>query len=403
MEKLLEKLEFSKFTSYGNNFVVVDETQRLQLHENEKSAFSCQVANVNFGVGADGVLFLQPYRSDVLAEINKIRHYWDKLPLYSHLDVIFRIFEPNGVESFSCGNGLMCLANYLNRKYRLESTRILTQIPTAKPKVITIGTDSLNGRNWANLGSPRRIPRDVVSPSDITSLDDDIDTIYDISITFREGDLHPFSNRTSLKLNGYLVYTGEPHMVIFPETGFSIKELQKFFFIYSNQTTPAINSQERRIRFGSWLIDHIGMQLNKQYPHIFPNGINVNFVNIPAKNNVIEYRCFERGINKETLACGTGALASSFVSQRLGLIKEDQVSVWPHRCRWYDPEAFILADQNKQQWSLYGKPVMLLEGMFTVDKTLARRLAAVEAENTILDHGHQLEPENIQYLANGNH
>jgi diaminopimelate epimerase len=285
----------------------------------------------------------------------------------------------------------------------VESTRILTQIPTRQPKVITIGTDSLNARNWVNLGSPGRIPRDVVSPIDITPLDDDIDTINDISITFREGDLHPFSNRTSLKLNGFLVYTGEPHLVIFPETGFSISELQKFFFISSHQTTSAINSQERRIRFGSWLIDHIGMQLNKQYPHIFPNGINVNFVNIPAKNNAIEYRCFERGINKETLACGTGALASSFVSQRLGLTKEGQVSVWPHRCRWYDPKALILVDQNKQQWSLYGKPAMLLDGIFIVDKVLARRLAALEAENIILDHGHQLEHENIHHLANANH
>ena len=235
----MQEIDFQKFTSYGNNFIIVDETQGPQLREDEKSRFACQVTNVNFGIGADGVLFLQPYRSDILAEINATRHYWNRLPVYPRLDIMFRIFEPNGIESFSCGNGLMCLARYLNRQYNIDSTPILTQIPTQRPKVITIGTDSQEGTNWANMGSPGQVSQDIVNKSNMTPLDGDIDIIDDISITFRLGDLQPFSNETSLDLTGYLVYTGEPHFVIFPEPGFSINELGKILFLSPDRATPA--------------------------------------------------------------------------------------------------------------------------------------------------------------------
>jgi diaminopimelate epimerase len=296
----------------------------------------------------------------------------------------------------------MCLASFLNRQYNIASTRVLTQIPTRRPKVITIGTDPQKGTNWANMGSPGQIPLDIVNLSNMTPLDGDIDIINDISITFRVGDLHPFSNETSLELTGFLVYTGEPHLVIFPETGFSINELREVLFISSHRAVPVNEPHERRIMFGSWLINHVGMQFNKRYADIFPNGINVNFVHIPAEKNVLEYRCFERGINKETLACGTGALAVSFVARRLNLIKAKQITVWPHRSRWYDPDAFILVDQNKSSWSLYGKPVMLLEGKFMFEKFLSEQIATVQSEDSNHNQSYQLQGENVYHSANMN-
>ena len=396
----MKEVNFQKYTSYGNNFIVVDETQGPQLQEDEKSRFACQVTNINFGVGADGVLFLQPCRADVLAEINNLRGYWNELPVFPQVDSIFRIFEPDGTESFSCGNGFMCLASFLNRQYNIASARILTQIPTKQPKAITIGTNFKNKTNWANMGSPKRVPRDIVSLSDITPLDVDIDIINDLTITFRTGDLHPFSDDISLNLMGYLVYTGEPHLVIFPESGFSINELKNVLFVSSHQRALSSEPRERRIMFGSWLINHVGMYLNTRCRHIFPKGINVNFVDIPTNSNALEYRCFERGINKETLACGTGALAASFVAQRLRLIISEQISVWPHRSRWYDPEALILVDQNKERWSLNGKPVMLLEGKFLFEELLSERLAALQTEEPNHDQTYQIQEENKYHLAN---
>ena len=393
----MKEIKFHKFTSYGNNFVIVDETRGSQLQEDQKSRFACQATNINFGIGADGVLFLQPYRADILAEINAVRCYWERLPVYPQLDIMFRIFEPNGVESFSCGNGLMCLANYLYRQYNIASIRILTQIPTRRPKVITIGTNLQKRTNWANMGSPSQVPKDIVNISNMTPFDGGINIINDITITFRAQDLHPFCDDTFLKLSGFLVYTGEPHLVVFAESGFSIKKLKDTLFVSSHQSTRPTEPHERRAMFGSWLINHVGMYLNKRCAHIFPNGINVNFVQIPIEGNVIEYRCFERGINKETLACGTGALAVSFVARRLNLIKANQITVWPHLSRWYDPEAFILVNENKDGWYLYGKPVMLLEGTFRWEKFLSDQIAAEQSETPNHNPRYPIQEENAYH------
>jgi len=51
----------------------------------------------------------------------------------------------------------------------------------------------------------------------------------------------------------------------------------------------------------------------------FPQGINVNFVQVLDRHTLWQ-RTFERGVEGETLACGTGAVASSVISALLGLV-----------------------------------------------------------------------------------
>lgn len=51
-----------------------------------------------------------------------------------------------------------------------------------------------------------------------------------------------------------------------------------------------------------------------------PNGTNANFINIHSQQ-LIEIRTYERGVENETLACGTGSIASAIVSAKLGRVQ----------------------------------------------------------------------------------
>jgi diaminopimelate epimerase len=52
-----------------------------------------------------------------------------------------------------------------------------------------------------------------------------------------------------------------------------------------------------------------------------PKGVNVNYVEI--KNGVFHVRTYERGVEDETYACGTGATSVAIASHSLGILKEN--------------------------------------------------------------------------------
>ena len=95
--------------------------------------------------------------------------------------------------------------------------------------------------------------------------------------------------------NGYVLDTGSPHYVKFCD---SINELD-------------VVSDGREIRN------------EKKISH---NGINVNFVQV-INNSCIKVRTYERGVENETLSCGTGVVASVLSAFKRGFVEENKIKI----------------------------------------------------------------------------
>jgi diaminopimelate epimerase len=356
----MKRVPIIKYTLYGNNFVILDETREFVLK------FAYPATNINFGVGSDNFLIIQRCTPETLEEINMVRNYWTDLPDSTDADYIFRMFEPDGVEAFSCGNGLMSIADYLFRQYGVNSARILTEIPTTRPKVVSVGTDPEKETNWANMFHPRRMPDEMVDVSVRKPISSNIDFVEELPINkFRQSDqMQFFFNKAPLTVSGYLVFTGEPHFVLFVDSGFSIEELESRIFLTPADKDRSFILAEKRFSTSVALVDFIGNYFVREYSDLFPVGININFTRIINDAKILEYRCFERGVNHETLACGTGALAVAFVARELQKVNGKNITVWPHRCRWDDPQAEIKVEESGSGWLLKGNPCMLMKGTF---------------------------------------
>jgi diaminopimelate epimerase len=63
------------------------------------------------------------------------------------------------------------------------------------------------------------------------------------------------------------------------------------------------------------MVQQLGPEL-RRHPHFAPKGTNVNFVQVLAPGR-IRVRTFERGVEAETLACGTGVTASALIASRV--------------------------------------------------------------------------------------
>jgi diaminopimelate epimerase len=63
------------------------------------------------------------------------------------------------------------------------------------------------------------------------------------------------------------------------------------------------------------MVMRLGPEL-RRHAHFGPRGTNVNFVQVLGPSH-IRVRTFERGVEGETLACGTGVTASALISARV--------------------------------------------------------------------------------------
>lgn len=221
-------IPFTKMVATGNDFVIVDTLHNhVSSLAGEWPQMSQRLCDRHRGIGADGVLVLEPSR---------VAH------------VKMRVFNPDGSEAEMCGNGARCAA------------RFVQTWPTSPGDTVVIET--AGGMVSATVhGSQVRMQ--MPNPHDLR---------FDLNLEVGER-----------MVRAAYLNTGVPHLVV------PVSDLDHV----------DVNSLGRALR---------------QHRMFLPSGANVNFLQADeAHPDCVRIRTYERGVEAETLACGTGAAASAVV------------------------------------------------------------------------------------------
>jgi diaminopimelate epimerase len=214
---------FSKYSGCGNDFILIDNRDHIITRNHNHIALElCHRQN---GIGADGLILLENSSS---------------------CDFKMRIFNSDGSEAEMCGNGIRCLAKFIQKLGIPGST-------------FSIETMLRNLNVYSGLND-EEVCVDMGNPTDI---------------------------RWNLPIHSFMMHhldTGVPHAVTF------VSDLES---INVNEIGPTIRH-------------HTDFQ---------PRGANANFAVID-KDKVIHVRTFERGVEQETLACGTGVTATALAAAK---------------------------------------------------------------------------------------
>src|SRR5437016_1582336 len=95
-------MRFTKMHGLGNDFVMVDAFEE-KLDEATLPELARVLCDRHFGIGADGLILVLPSR------VANFR---------------WRIFNPDGSEPESCGNGIRCLARFVYDRKKTTATTL---------------------------------------------------------------------------------------------------------------------------------------------------------------------------------------------------------------------------------------------------------------------------------------
>jgi len=178
-------------------------------------------------------------------------------PIGSDHDYFYQIYNANGEEVGQCGNGARCAAVFIHQyispqlKLKLKTISTHIELEILEPNLVKL-----------HLPPPQFTPKQIPL------------------IGYEEQDTYALNLPSFPSIAFHALNVGNPHAIILIE----------------NPSMLAAMS-----------IQSIGKALEK-HP-AFPEACNVNFMSIRNQNE-IDLRVWERGCG-ETLACGSGALASA--------------------------------------------------------------------------------------------
>ncbi len=97
----------------------------------------------------------------------------------------------------------------------------------------------------------------------------------------------------------------------------------------------------------------------RMHPDFAPSGTNVNFIQVKDRGHIF-LRTYERGVEDETFACGTGAAASVVVASALGLCANSVQVVT-------SGQEYLNIDLQEDNVFLTGKADFIYQGMLFLD------------------------------------
>jgi diaminopimelate epimerase len=222
---------FSKMHGLGNDFVIMDAIgQKIDLSAETVT----QLAHRHRGIGFDQLLLLQA-------------------PQNAEQDFFYRIFNADGSEAYQCGNGVRCLAQFIQRQQLADKNQLCLATEVNQHQLI-IHED---GQITVDMGIP------ILDPQQIPFESSRKHTIYTLSIKWGDYQVS-------------VVSMGNPHCI------FTINDIHE-------------------LDLNAW-----GEQISS-HPR-FPERTNVDFMQIKNRHR-IDLRIYERGVG-ETQACGSGACAA---------------------------------------------------------------------------------------------
>lgn len=228
---------FVKMHGSGNDFVLID-NRTLKLPQAQMSLWAQRICPRAFGVGADGLIFLQDAPAGVDA------------------DYIWHFYNADGSRAEMCGNGSRC------------ATRLGYELGLGELEH-TLGTDAGPIRAKVTPATSK-VKVQLTPPEDL-----------ELNIPLEvEGN----------EYTAHFVNTGVPHAII----------------ILDDASEIDIKRLGRAVR---------------EHERFAPAGTNANFASVKSQCKMT-LRTYERGVEDETFACGTGAAATALVASELGLVDD---------------------------------------------------------------------------------
>jgi diaminopimelate epimerase len=269
----MERINFAKLSGAGNDFIVID-NRRNVIPENEAD-FVRKVCARRVSVGADGLLLVED--SDIA-------------------DFKMRYFNSDGSEVETCGNGARCIARFAHAE-KVVSSREMRFETRAGVYSAQVMEDSVKLR-----------------------VGDAVDMRLNFPLRLSDGS-HTVS----------FVNTGVPHVVFFVNDLDSIDVVKsgretRYHSDFQPEGTNAnfveIHEQEPQ-RYGGTKTHRHGtsdMRSEGGDPKSQVSGLTSDVSASPCLSGFSELniRTYERGVEDETLACGTGCIAAAIIAAATG-------------------------------------------------------------------------------------